>query len=140
MTHVVSSPLQVDRQRRTTLPSNVLAAAGIPAGSALMARVEEPGRIVLESPQLLLAQLQRQIAAGRAAMAAGNLDGQGGGENDATESPAPQLTMAEELLAERAAEAAAEEHEDADGLVGEKPADAGDATDAAQQDGRGSRA
>ena len=77
MTDVVSSPLQVDRQRRTTLPSNVLAAAGIPAGSALMARVEEPGRIVLESPQLLLAQLQRQIAAGRAAMAAGDGDEDG---------------------------------------------------------------
>ena len=95
MTDVVSVPLQVDRQRRTTIPSAVLAATGIPAGASLVARADGPGRIVLESPQLMLARLQERIAAGAAALA----EREGG--------PRP-LSMAEELLAERAAEAAAE--------------------------------
>jgi len=97
ITNVVSSPLQVDRQQRTTLPSNVLGTAGIPVGSTLVALVEGPGRIVPKSPQLLLAPLQRQIAAGRTAMADGELDGHGGA-NGTSESPAPQVPTAEEVL------------------------------------------
>lgn len=93
MSLMASARLQVDEKRRTTLPGDVLAAAGILAGSTLVARVEEPGRIILESPQLLLAQLQADIAAGRARIA-----------EAAGDSGRAYASMADELLAERAAD------------------------------------
>lgn len=93
MTVRASGRLQIDEKRRTTLPGPVLAAAGITAGSTLVARVEEPGRIILESPQLLLAQLQADIVEGRARLAEGVGDRALVG-----------ASMADELLAERAAD------------------------------------
>jgi len=107
MTDVVTSSLQVDLKRRTTLPGDILAAAGIPAGSALVVRVEEPGRIVLESPALLLAQLQDDIAAALAGP--GGRDGDAGGlatgqSDDSGGAASPTRDLVAELLAERAAD------------------------------------
>lgn len=113
MTDVVTGSLQVDLKRRTTLPGDILAAAGIPAGSPLVARVEEPGRIVLESPALLLALLQDDIAAALARPAESTArDGDDGSADSAENQPGGQLESAPgptrdlvaELLAERAAD------------------------------------
>jgi len=114
MTDVVTGSLQVDLKRRTTLPGDILAAAGIPAGSPLVARVEEPGRIVLESPALLLALLQDDIAAALARTTDSTARAGDDSSTDAAESqadgqlgstPGPTRDLGAELLAERAADA-----------------------------------
>jgi len=114
MTDVVTSSLQVDLKRRTTLPGNILAAAGIPVGSPLVARVEEPGRIVLESPALLLALLQDDIAAALTRGTDGTAREGDGGSADSAEhrldgqlesAASPTRDLVAELLAERAADA-----------------------------------
>lgn len=58
-----SYPVRLDERRRPTLPSALLEEAGIAAGSHdLIARVEGPGRVVLEDPTALLADLQKTVA------------------------------------------------------------------------------
>lgn len=66
----VTVRLKLDAKRRPTIPSSVLDAAGVGPGEDLVARVEGPGRIVLESASSVLAQLQRAVAEGMAAVAA----------------------------------------------------------------------
>lgn len=112
MTDVVTGALQVDLKRRTTLPGDILAAAGIPPGSPLVARVEEPGRIVLESPALLLALLQDDIAAALARPTASIAYGDGAVADSAEDQPegqpesgfGPTRDLVAELLADRAAD------------------------------------
>lgn len=56
--------VRLDSRRRPTLPTALLAAAGIDdAGAELIARVEGPGRVVLEDPLALLREVQATIAA-----------------------------------------------------------------------------
>lgn len=60
---VTSYPVRLDDRRRPTLPSALLEEAGITAGThELVARVEGPGRVVLEDPIALLADLQKSVA------------------------------------------------------------------------------
>jgi len=138
MTELARGSLQVDRLRRTTIPRDILTAAGIPPGSALVAHVDERGRIVLESPQLLLEQLQDAIAAGIAARATSDATAEG---RDPAQEPAG--SMAEELLAERAAEALAEADDDdpagspVDDSAGGLPRDPGGASARAEVNGDG---
>lgn len=62
--HVTSYPVRLDGRRRPTLPSALLEEAGIKAGSQeLVARVDGPGRVVLEDPTALLSTLQKSVAA-----------------------------------------------------------------------------
>ncbi|MDP9399305.1 MAG: hypothetical protein M3P96_16450 [Actinomycetota bacterium] len=65
-----SSPrfrLRLDEKRRPTLPQQLLDEAGVHPGEDLLARVEGPGRIVLEGPRAVLAGLQAAVRAGREA-------------------------------------------------------------------------
>lgn len=121
MPDVVTGSLQVDLKRRTTLPGDILAAAGITAGSPLVARVEEPGRIVLESPALLLALLQDDIAAALARptnstagegddSSADAAEGQLNGQNE--DGAGPTRDLVAELFAERAADTSLTAHHD----------------------------
>jgi len=121
MTDVVTGSLQVDLKRRTTLPGDILVAAGIRPGSSLVARVAEPGRIVLESPALLLALLQDDIAAALARptdnadrdgdaphhatndVHADPSEGQAGNHHDDGDEPVRDLVA--ELLADRVGDA-----------------------------------
>jgi hypothetical protein len=60
---VTSYLVRLDARRRPTLPSALLAEAGILVGSQdLVARVEGPGRVVLEDPTVLLGELQKSVA------------------------------------------------------------------------------
>jgi len=62
--YVISYPVHLDGRRRPTLPSALLKEAGIMAGSQeLVARVDGPGRVVLEDPTALLEALQKSVAA-----------------------------------------------------------------------------
>jgi hypothetical protein len=62
--YVKSYPVRLDGRRRPTLPSALLEEAGIMAGSQeLVARVDGPGRVVLEDPTALLGALQKSVAA-----------------------------------------------------------------------------
>ena len=62
-TFATSYPVRLDNRRRPTLPSALLEEAGIMLGSQeLVARVDGPGRVVLEDPAALLAALQETIA------------------------------------------------------------------------------
>lgn len=70
MSAPVTARLKLDAKRRPTIPTSVLDAAGVGPGEDLVARVEGPGRIVLESTGSVLAQLQRAVAEGMAAVAA----------------------------------------------------------------------
>lgn len=57
-------PIKLDHRRRPTLPIALLEEAGISAGGyELIARVEGPGRVVLEDPRASLAALQEDLAA-----------------------------------------------------------------------------
>ena len=77
--------VRVDDKRRPALPKELLDAAGVGAGDDLIARVEAPGRIVLEDAATVLGRLQAAVAAGRAAHRSTG-------------------SLAEELLTERAAD------------------------------------
>ena len=58
--------VRLDERRRPTLPPALLEEAGIAAGPhELVARVEGPGRVVLEDPAALLANLHKAVAAGK---------------------------------------------------------------------------
>lgn len=62
--HMTSYPVRLDARRRPTLPSALLEEAGIRADSQeLVARVDGPGRVVLEDPAALLASLQASAVA-----------------------------------------------------------------------------
>lgn len=61
---VTSYSVRLDSRRRPTLPTALLEEAGILASSQeLVARVDGPGRVVLEDPTALLGELQRSAAA-----------------------------------------------------------------------------
>lgn len=64
LSYLTSYPVRLDARRRPTLPSALLEEAGIMAGSQeLVARVDGPGRVVLEDPTALLGALQKSVAA-----------------------------------------------------------------------------
>lgn len=50
---VVSSPFRIGAKGRVVIPAPVREAAGLTEGSTLVARVEAPGRIVLEAPRAI---------------------------------------------------------------------------------------
>jgi hypothetical protein len=75
--------VHLDSRRRPTLPDELLAAAGIPEGADLMARVADRGCIVLETRESVKARLRRRTA---------HLVG--------------QPSLADELMSERRADAA----------------------------------
>lgn len=61
-----SYPVRLDDRRRPTLPLALLEEAGIATGPhELIARVEGPGRVVLEDPTALLAALQKTVVASK---------------------------------------------------------------------------
>jgi bifunctional DNA-binding transcriptional regulator/antitoxin component of YhaV-PrlF toxin-antitoxin module len=80
-----TSRVRLDDKRRTTFPTPLLAAAGVGPGADLVARVEGPGRIVLETSASVVARMQEMVRAAKA-------------ERGVTGS------LADELLAERAAD------------------------------------
>lgn len=56
-------PVRLDERRRPTLPTALLEEAGISAEvHELIARVDGPGRLVLEDPSTLLSNLQKNVA------------------------------------------------------------------------------
>lgn len=61
--HLTSYPVRLDARRRPTLPSALLEEAGIADSQELVARVDGPGRVVLEDPAALLASLQASVLA-----------------------------------------------------------------------------
>ena len=68
MTEILNSSattylVKLDERRRPTLPTALLEEAGISAEvHKLIARVDGPGRVVLEDPSTLLLNLQKSIA------------------------------------------------------------------------------
>lgn len=81
----VSFRLRLDEKRRPTLPQSLLDAASVGPGQDLVARLEGPGRIVLEGTAVVLAGLQAAIRSGR-------------------ESRGSTRPLADALLADRAAD------------------------------------
>lgn len=77
----------VNRDGRVLIPAHVRRELGLSSGSTLLLSVED-GRMVMESRQQLIARMRREIAESW--------------QGD------PQTSMADELIAERRAEAAAE--------------------------------
>lgn len=63
----VSYRLRLDEKRRPTLPQPLLDAAELGADQDLVARVEGPGRIVLEGTAAVLVRLQEAVRSGKAA-------------------------------------------------------------------------
>jgi bifunctional DNA-binding transcriptional regulator/antitoxin component of YhaV-PrlF toxin-antitoxin module len=58
--------VSVDDKRRPTLPAALVREAGVEGVRELVARVDGPGRIVLEDPATLLSAFQAKVARGRA--------------------------------------------------------------------------
>lgn len=54
--------VRLDERRRPTLPPELLAAAGIPAGAELNARVAADGVVVLETRDAVLARIREHMA------------------------------------------------------------------------------
>jgi len=54
--------VRLDDRRRPTLPPELLAAAGIPTGAELNARVASDGVIVLETRDAVLARIREHMA------------------------------------------------------------------------------
>lgn len=54
----------MDSKRRPTLPAALLKEAGLADARELLVVVEGPGRIVLQDPDVALADFQNQVAAG----------------------------------------------------------------------------
>jgi len=77
--------VRLDDRRRPTLPEELLAAAGIPGGAELTARVIDEGMIVLETRDAVRERIRRRMAPLRSG-----------------------ASMVDELLAERRAEVARE--------------------------------
>ena len=93
------SDITVNEQGRVTIPAQVRREAGIESGAPLVVYVED-GRVVIETREQLAERLRRQIAE--------------------SWSGDPDVSVADELIAERRAEAAAETHaDDAQGIRGE---------------------
>lgn len=82
-----SSEVVVNRDGRILIPAQVRRDLGLSAGSTLLLSVED-GRVVMESREQLVARMRREIAESW--------------QGD------PQTSVVEELLADRRAEAAAE--------------------------------
>lgn len=82
--------VKVDVKRRPTLPQSLLDAAGVGGGQDLIAHLDGPGRIVLEGPATVLARLQAAVRAGK-------------------DTRGVNAALADELLAERAADASLDE-------------------------------
>lgn len=61
----VSHRLRLDEKRRPTLPQSLTEAAGVGPGEDLVARVDGPGRIVLEGADTVLTGLQAAVRSGR---------------------------------------------------------------------------
>lgn len=57
--------VSLDSKRRPTLPAKLLAEAQLPDVGELVARVDGPGRIVLEDPNAALGRLQSAVRAGK---------------------------------------------------------------------------
>jgi bifunctional DNA-binding transcriptional regulator/antitoxin component of YhaV-PrlF toxin-antitoxin module len=74
MEQVAGFRVSVDRKHRSTLPVALLRAAGLDDSRELVARVERPGRIVLEDPAAALAEFQAVVANGLAAASNADLD------------------------------------------------------------------
>lgn len=55
--------VHLDAKRRPTLPARLLDEAGVAGERDLIARVDAPGRIILEDPALALSELQDRVAA-----------------------------------------------------------------------------
>ncbi|WP_307862438.1 AbrB/MazE/SpoVT family DNA-binding domain-containing protein [Pseudonocardia parietis] len=83
-----SSEVVVNRDGRILIPAQVRRDLGLHAGSTLLLSVED-GRVVMESREQLVARMRREIAESW--------------QGD------PQTSVVEELLADRRAEAAAED-------------------------------
>jgi hypothetical protein len=79
--------VRLDAKRRPTLPARLIEDAGLTGAQVLVARVDGPGRIVLEAPDVLLAGLQARLA---------------GGLREAGAAP---RSVVDSLLADRAADA-----------------------------------
>lgn len=93
MTTVTIMCLRADGACGVTIPAGLLDAAGIDPTSDLVARVESPGRIVLEPSDAMLARLQEKARRGKAV--------RDRGRRDAGEPPFPE-SMVDDLLEERA--------------------------------------
>lgn len=78
--------VSLDSKRRPTLPAKLLAEAELPDVRELVARVDGPGRIVLEDPNAALSRLQSSIRAGKRGLRT-------------------QESLADSLLADRAVDA-----------------------------------
>ena len=91
--------LRLDSKRRATLPPALLEEAGLLSGTDLVARVDGPGRIVLESPDMMLARLRDQIRRGKA-------------ERDAARDDDEHVpdSLADDLLADRRRDESAWDH------------------------------
>lgn len=100
-----SSHLKIDSKRRAVLSPAVLAAAELAPGADLVARVEGPGRIVLESLDTVLARVQEAVRCGKAAAAREAFL--------AGEEP-PAEFLADELMAERARDTSLEGYRPSD--------------------------
>lgn len=130
MTEMLSARVRLDARRRPTLPRELLEAAGVGREEEWVARVEGPGRIVLESTATVLAALQAAVAASRTARTAPTMGEDSSGSADVDEDRAGRSgedervavagelpiaaggavrSLVEELFAQRAAEAATED-------------------------------
>lgn len=92
-TSPLSTRLRLDGKRRALLSPALLEAADLAPGADLVARVDGPGRIVLESPDTMLARLQEAARRGKAI--------QDQARRDAGEDALPE-SVVDDLLAERA--------------------------------------
>ncbi|WP_189058394.1 hypothetical protein [Longimycelium tulufanense] len=57
--------LVLDSKRRPTLPARLLAEAGLTEVTELVARVDTPGRILLEDPRAALRRLRTAVSEGK---------------------------------------------------------------------------
>lgn len=90
---------KIDDKRRAALSPAVLDAVGLAPGAALVVRADGPGRIVLESPETMLARLREEIRRGKA-------------ERDAARDDDEQvpISLADDLLADRRRDRSAWDH------------------------------
>lgn len=142
MTEMLSARVRLDARRRPTLPRELLEAAGVGGEEEWVARVEGPGRIVLESTATVLAALQAAVAASRTARPAPTMGEDGSGSADVDEERAGMggedervavagelpiaaggavRSLVEELFAQRASEAATEDERAARASAEEAP-------------------
>lgn len=94
-----------DSGHGATVSAALLEAAGLASAADLVARVEGPGRIVLESPETALARVQEAVRRGKVALVQEALL--------AGEEPPPE-SLADELLAERASDTSLQGYQPSD--------------------------